>query len=134
MIRYLLVFSFLLCAVGARAQVIRQQINQNFSAVGVDSVVFELGPNVVWRKSPGTRILIEISIEQENGTPAVMSVLSRSNRYKLLTELNHGILTITFPKNNPTVRVGDKVTSEKLTFKVYMPRSLWDKMPEKSRL
>lgn len=119
--------AFVICLFvrSAQAQVIRQQVNQNFSVVGVDTVVFDLDGEIVWRKSPGSRLLIELTIEAENASPSIMAVLTRSNRFKLTATVENGVMTIAYPKNNPVVRVGDKIVREVVAFKVYMPKSLW---------
>lgn len=119
--------AFVICLFvqNAQAQVIRQQVNQNFSVVGVDTLVLDLDGEIVWRKSPGSRLLIELTIEAENATPSIMAVLTRSNRFKLTATLEKGVLTIAYPKNNPVVRVGDKIVREIISFKVYVPKSLW---------
>jgi hypothetical protein len=109
------------------AQVIRQKINQHFDIPSnADSLNFDGGDaEVIYRKTPGKRILLEVNVEAQNIGPNVMIVLARSNRYKLTKTVSDKIVRLARPKDMPIVRSGDKIMIEKVSYKIYLPSQFW---------
>lgn len=112
-----------------QAQYSSQQITQSFNAVGIDSLSLDVvsSKKIVYRKTPGTRVLVEVTIEVEKATPSIMAVLTRSTRYKLIETIENGVLKLSAPADNPPIKIGDNVVKELVSYKVYIPRNLWKK-------
>jgi hypothetical protein len=117
----------LICSIcsAVHAQVVYQKMNQAFAVEGIDSLELVLDGPVIYRKTPGSKLLIEINVEVENISPNIMMVLSRSPRYKLIPTQRGNILNLQFNKDRPNILVGSQSAVERITYKVYLPQNLW---------
>jgi hypothetical protein len=125
--KFVFLVLFLISWFAGSAQVIRQKINQHFDIpLGVDSLNFDGGDaEVIYRKTPGKRILLEVNVEAQNIGSNVMLVLARSNRYKLVKTVSGKIVRLARPKDIPIVRSADKIMVEKISYKIYLPSQFW---------
>lgn len=119
-------------SVAGQAQVVRQKLNQTFSIVGADSLALKLDGNITFRKTPGSRILVEISIELEGASQDMLSILSRSARYKLGYVFKGTTLVINRASaDRADILVNGKKVEERISYKIYLPKKFWYMDPRK---
>lgn len=116
------------------AQSQSQKMNQEFVLYeSTDSLSVFADAPVTFRKSPGSKILVEISVELENAGPNIMLVLTRSNRYKLQETRIGSILLLSRTKDIPSISVAGQPLIERVSYKIYLPRPFWGLIPKYNR-
>lgn len=116
------------------AQLQSQKMNQEFVLYeSTDSLSVFADAPVTYRKSPGSKILVEINVELENAGPNIVLVLTHSNRYKLMETRIGSILLLSRAKDIPSISVAGQPLIERVSYRIYLPRPFWGLMAKNNR-
>lgn len=117
-----LMIASLLFTAAAAAQPIGKTLVKSFNLETLQTVFFSVDAPVQASEWDKTYMRVQISIELESGSDALLKSLVSAGRYNLTPTVEEGRYIVTAPNLGREVKIGGKLLTEKLSFTIDMPR------------
>ncbi|MEO1712409.1 MAG: hypothetical protein AAFU60_03655 [Bacteroidota bacterium] len=122
-------FAFLLLCTSAYSQGGEKVLVKSFNLQGLQEVEFNAPGKVEVREWNNTFMRVQMAVELQNGTEAMLKSLVKAGRYNLYAKPNEDVLSVIMPGLRKQVKVGGKELEESFSFILFVPSDVQVDLP-----